>query len=134
MDTISHDCVGHSLSHAHHDGRFFPTTYLDPHRVKLILRKIAFQGPMKCKKFIWDDGSSHGGSTKMKSGRRHPQLVEWMWMGSKERVSYLQIYDTGQQEAWLHWLLLKEFGHHLAYTLSKGMRMEKMWQDVGIME
>ena len=37
MDNISHDCVGHFLSHAHHDGRFFPTTYLGPHRVKLIL-------------------------------------------------------------------------------------------------
>ena len=45
----------------------------------------------------------------------------------------MQIYDTGQQEAWLRWLLLKEFGHHLAYILSKGMRME-MWQDAGIME
>ena len=42
--------------------------------------------------------------------------------------------NTGQQEAWLCWLLLKEFGHHLACTLSKGMRMEKMWQDDGIME
>ena len=47
MDNISHDCVEHSLSHAHHDGMFFPTTYLDPHRVNLILGKIAFKDPMK---------------------------------------------------------------------------------------
>ena len=134
MDNISHDRVGHSLSHAHHDGRFFPTTYLDPHRAKLILGKIAFQDPMKCNNMILDDGIPHGRSTKMKDGRRHTQLVDWMWMVSKNLVSYLQIYDTRQQEAWLRWLLLKEFGHHLAYTLSKGMRMEKMWQDADIME
>ena len=125
MDNISHDYVGHSLSHAHHDGRFLPTTYLDPDRVKLILGKIAFQDPMECMNLTWDDGSPHGRSTKMKDGGRHPQLVEWTM--SKELVSFLQIYDTGQQEAWLCWLLLKEFGHHLAYTLSKGMGMEKMW-------
>ena len=65
MDNISHDCVVHSLSHAHHDGRFLPTTYLDPHRVKLILGKIAFQDPMKCMNLIWDDGNPHGRSTKM---------------------------------------------------------------------
>ena len=62
----------------------------------------------------------------MKGGRRHPQLVEWMWMESKKLESYLQIYDIGQQEAWFHWLLLKDFGHH---PLSKGM-----WQDTCIME
>ena len=61
-------------------------------------------------------------------------MIEWMWMVSKKMVSYLQIYDTGQQEAWMRWLLLKVFGHHLEYTISKGMRMEKMWQDAGIME
>ena len=49
MDNISHVCVGHFLSHTHHDGRFFPTTYLDPYGVKLILEKIAFQHPMECK-------------------------------------------------------------------------------------
>ena len=91
MDKISHDCVGHSLSHAYHDGRFLPTTYLGPHRVKLILEEIAFQDPMKCKNLIWDDGSPHGRSTKMKGGRRHPQFVEWMWMVIKKLVSYLQI-------------------------------------------
>ena len=94
MDKISHDCVGNSFDHAHHDGNFFPTTYLDPHGVKLILGKISFQGHMKFRNLICDDGSPHGRSTKMKSGRNHPQLVEWIWMGSKEQVSYLQIYDT----------------------------------------
>ena len=84
MDNISHDCVGHSLSHAHHDGRFFPTTYLDPHRVKLILENIAIQDPMKCRNLIWDDGSPRGRSTRRNNGRSHPQLVEWMWMVSKE--------------------------------------------------
>ena len=49
MDNISHVCVGHSRSHAHHDGRFFPTTYLGPYRVSLILENNAFQNPMKCK-------------------------------------------------------------------------------------
>ena len=121
MDNISHDCVGHFLSHTHHDGRFFPTTYFGPYGVKLILEEISFQNPMKCidRNLIWEDGSPHGRSTKMKDGRRHPQVVEWMWMERKRLVSYLKIYDTGQQEAWLCWLLLKDFGHHLAYTLPK---------------
>ena len=127
MDNISHVCVGHFLSHTHHDGRFFPTTYFDPYGIKLILEKIAFQHPVKCKSrnMIWDDGSLHGRSTKMEDGRRHPQWVELMWMESKKMVRYLQIYDTRQKEAWLCWLLLKEFGHHI---LSKGM-----WQDTYIM-
>ena len=62
----------------------------------------------------------------MNDGRRHPQLVEWMWMEIKNLESYLHIYDSEQQEAWLRWFLLKEFGHH---SLSKGM-----WQDTCIME
>lgn len=53
-------------------------------------------------------------------------MIEWMSTESKKLVSYLQIYDTGQQEAWLHWLLLKEFGHH---PLSK-----VIWQDTCIFE
>ena len=36
-------------------------------------------------------------------------------------MSHLHIYDTGQQEAWLRWLLLKEFDHHMTYPLPKGM-------------
>ena len=63
MDKISHACVGNPLSHTHHDGRFFPTTYLGLYRVSFILEKIAFQNPMKCKDkdLVWEDGSPHGG-------------------------------------------------------------------------
>ena len=53
---------------------------------------------------------------------RHPHLYGWVRMVSKRLVSHLQIYDTGQQEAWLRWLLLKEFGHHVTYPFSKGMK------------
>ena len=128
MDNICHACVGNSLSHNHHNGRFFPTTHLGPYRVSLILEKVAFQNPMKCKDrdLVWEDGSPHGRSTKMKRRRNHPQVIEWMWLMSKELGGYLQIYDTGQQEAWLRWLLLKEFGPH---PLSKGM-----WLDTFIFE
>ena len=45
-------------------------------------------------------------------------------MISKDMGGYLKIYDTGQQEAWLRWLLLKEFGHPLANTLLKIRRMD----------
>ena len=53
-------------------------------------------------------------------------------MERKKLVRYLQIYDTGQQEAWLRWLLLKYFGHLETYPLSKGMREEGVWQDTCI--
>ena len=155
MDNISHDFVGHPLIHTHHYGRFFPTTYLGPHRVSLILEKLTCQSPMKCKgkNLIWEDGSPHGRSTRMKRRRRHPQVIGWMWLMSKELGGYWQIYDTGQQEAWLRWLLLKDFGHHLqnydtgqqeawlrwfghhlANTLPKGRRVEKRWLDTCIIE
>ena len=127
MDNISHVCVGHFLSHTHHDGRFFPTTYLGPYGIKLNLEKIAFQHPMKCKSrnMIWENDSLPWESAKEGQDGRHPHVDGWVWMMRKKLESYLQIYDTGQQEAWLRWLLLKEFGHHL---LSKGM-----WQDTCIM-
>ena len=48
-------------------------------------------------------------------------MDEWVLMVSKRLVSRLQIYDTGKQEAWLHWLLLKEFGNEVTYPISKGM-------------
>ena len=98
MDNISHVYVGHSLCHTHHDGRFFPTTYLGPYGIKLVLEKIAFQNPMKCKgrNLVLEDGNPHRRSTKMEDGRRHPQLGEWMRMESKNMVSYLQIYDNRQ--------------------------------------
>ena len=95
MDKISHVCVEHFLSPTHHDGRFFPTTYLDPYEINLII-EVAFQYPMKCKdiNLIWEDGSLHGKGTKIESEERHPQMDEWMCMESKKLVSYLQIYDT----------------------------------------
>ena len=101
MDNISHACVGHPLSHTHHDGRFLPTTYLILDRVSLILEKFILQNPMQCKirNLIWEDGSPHGRSDRMRR-RRHPQAIEWMGMMSKELGGYLQIYDTRQQEAW----------------------------------
>ena len=60
MDNISHACVGHPLSHTHHDWRFLPTTYLILDRVSLILEKLTLQNPIKCKdrNFIWEDGPS----------------------------------------------------------------------------
>ena len=127
MDNISHVCVGHFLSPTHHDGRFFPTTYLGPYGINLILEKISFQYPMKCKdkNLIWEDGSPHGRSTKMEDGRIHPQMIEWMWMESKRLVSHLKIYDTGQQEDKMCWLLFYEpytsrwdvFSYHLFGSL-----------------
>ena len=54
------------------------------------------------------------------------------WMVTKGLVSHLHVYDTGQQEAWLRWLLLKEFGHHVTYPSSKGMLVEETWQDTCI--
>ena len=54
-------------------------------------------------------------------------------MRSKRLISHLQIYDTEQQEAWLRWLLLKEFGHHLEHSFSRRMGVEERWQDVCIM-
>ena len=61
-------------------------------------------------------------------------MIEWMGMMSKELGGYLQICDTRQQEAWLRWLLLKEFGHHLANTLPKSRRLGKRWMDTCIIE
>ena len=116
MDNISHVCVGYFLSLTQHDGRFFPTTYLDPYGINLILEKISFQYPMNCKErnLIWEDGIPHGKGTKIEKEGIYPQMVECISMKSKNLVRYFQIYDTGHQEAWMRWLLLKEFGHHLA--------------------
>ena len=70
----------------------------------------------------------------MKRRRKHPQVIDWMWFMSKDLGGYLQIYDIGQQKTWLHWLLLKEFGHHLANTLPKNRRMKERWRDTCIIE
>lgn len=48
-----------------------------------------------------------------------------MWMGGKRMVSLLQIYDTGQQETMLRWLLLREFGQHRAYLSSRDVKKEE---------
>ena len=63
----------------------------DPYGIKFILEKIAFQYPMKCKdiNLIWEDGSLHGKGAKIENERRHPQMIEWMWMKSKRLVSHL---------------------------------------------
>ena len=78
MDKISHAYVGHPLIHTHHYGSFFPTTYLILERVSLILEKLTFQNPIKCKdrNLTWEDGSPHGMSTKMRIRRRHPQVIQ----------------------------------------------------------
>ena len=68
----------------------------------------------------------------MEHGGRHPNVDEWVWMVSKRLVSHLHIYDTGQQEAWLCWILLKEFGHHVIYPSPKGMLVEETWKDTCI--
>ena len=50
---------------------------------------------------------------------------------SKGLPNHLQIYDTGQQEAWLHWFLLGEYGYHpmahvfLIHALHITGRMQK---------
>ena len=81
----------------------------------------------------WEKGIPHEKSTKWKRRKIHPQVVEWMWLMCKEMGGYLKIYDIGQQEAWLCWLLLKEFGHHLEHSFSRRMGLEERWQDVCIM-
>ena len=45
----------------------------------------------------------------------------------------MKIYDSGQQEAKLRWLLLREFGHHETYPFSKGMWEESTWKGTCIM-
>ena len=47
MDKNSHVCVGNFLSPTHHVGRFFPTTYLDPYEINLVIEEIEFHYPMK---------------------------------------------------------------------------------------
>ena len=79
------------------------------------------------KELIVEDDSPHGENSKVKNDRRHPHGVEWMWEKSKRLMSHLQIYDTGQQEAKLRWLLLRYFGHHETYPFSKGMWEKKTW-------
>ena len=85
MDNISHACVGHSLSHTHHDGMFFPTIYLGLDRVSLILEKIKFQNPLKYKdkNLIWEDGSPHERSTKGNK-RKKSSIIDWVDVVDKQ--------------------------------------------------
>lgn len=79
-----------------------------------------------------EDDSPHGENAKVKNEKMHLHGVEWTWEKSKRLVSHLKIYDIGQHEAKLRWLLLREFGHHKTYPFSKGMWEEKTWQDTCI--
>ena len=45
----------------------------------------------------------------------------------KRLESHLKIYDTGQQEARLCWLLLKEFGHYMTHSISKSWLVDEPW-------
>ena len=85
------------------------------------LQENAFQHFMACREeeLVVEDDSPHGKNSKVKNDRRHPHGVEWMWGKSERLVSHLQIYDTGQQEAKLRWLLLREFGHHGTYPFPR---------------
>ena len=51
---------------------------------------------------------------------------------SKRLETHLQIYDIGQHEARLRWLLLKDFGHHVAYPIPKGVLMVGTWHGTSI--
>ena len=110
MDNISHVCVGYFLmSPTPYDGRFFPTTYLDPYGINLVIEEIAFQYPMKCKdrNMIWEDGILHWRNATFGHDDRHSPWVGWVMLMSKRLRNHLQIYDTRQQDANLRWLLLK---------------------------
>ena len=83
------------------------------------IQEVALQHLIKCKgsDMIWEDGILHWRDINWEYGRRHSHLDEWVMMMSKGLVSHLQIYDIGQQEALLRWLLLKEFGHNVTYPI-----------------
>ena len=42
------------------------------------------------------------------------------------------MYDTGQQDATLRWLLLKEVGQHMTYRTSMGMWLVRTWHHTSI--
>ena len=90
---------------------------------------------MKCRDIdlIWEDCIVHWRNTNFEHDSKHPPLVGWVMLISKRLVSHLQIYDMGQQEARLRWLLLKEFGQHVTYPTLKGMLLVWIWHDTCIM-
>lgn len=65
----------------------------------------------------------------------HPQLDGWMEIMRKWMESYLQIYETGYQEAWLRWLLFGEYGYHPKFQIgmfhalqsTKVMQQQEEW-------
>ena len=76
-----------------------PSSHLDPYEFNIVmdersslrgLQGAAFQYSMKCEErnLVWKDGSPHGMSTKMKRRRRHPKVMEWMWLIRKELGGY----------------------------------------------
>ena len=48
----------------------------------------------------------------------HPHWDEWVRMIRKGLHDHLQIYDMGQQEAWVRWFLLGEFGYYPKAAIS----------------
>ena len=108
MDDIFHYYGGYFLMITSHlNEKYFPTPYLDPYGINLVidewssfgdLWEIAFQHPMKCKNrnLIWEDGILHWRSTKVEYGRIYLHLDEWVWVVNKRLVIHLHIYDTGQ--------------------------------------
>ena len=48
----------------------------------------------------------------MKHITHHPSWGEWVRMISKGLHDHLKIYDMDQQEAWICWFLLGEFGYY----------------------
>ena len=121
-----------------------PSAPLDPYGSKIIidersflggLQGVSFQPLMKCKEkgLIWEDGRPHWRNAKTGKSRRNPHGVEWMWMGGKRLVKHLQVYDTGQQEAMLRWLLLREFGQPMTCPFPWGEKRKEDWHDTFIM-
>ena len=92
MDKISHVCVGYFLlSPTHHDGMFFPTTYLDPYGINFFIEEIEFQYPMKCKdiNLIWEDGILHWRYATFGHDDRHSPWVGWVILMSKRLRNHL---------------------------------------------
>ena len=80
--------------------KFFPTTYLDPYGVNLVidewssfgdLQEVVLQHPMNSKDsdLIWEGGIIHWRDTNWEHDRRHPHVDEWVQMVSKALVSHL---------------------------------------------
>ena len=77
--------------------------------------------------FHYYDGILHLEEENVEQYDKHSPWVEWMMVERKRWESPLKIYDIGQQEAKLCWLLLREFGHHMTYPFSKGVWVEETW-------